>query len=226
MARKDGRIEAGQPLRSAISATAWNRAQDAADVVLGQRPRFLTADVQGPTPSYDSLLCRNESGADVPVWGVLAINGVAITPSGPSDPATRQFLEQPVLVGVTPTTATQAVCIAVQPIKNQGVGRVAVHGVVQCRLEIQNAAHNFAGCKASTYEMLTEWGGPVQVLWKESTTGGGRWALVRIGSGLPTGVDVITNVTIDATGVRFDRQRVWALATTGVTGVVLPTTGC
>lgn len=36
--RRDGRIEPGQPLKTAISATAWNRAQDAADVVLGQRP--------------------------------------------------------------------------------------------------------------------------------------------------------------------------------------------
>lgn len=38
--RRDGRIEAGQPLRTAISAAAWNRAQDAADIVLGQRPGF------------------------------------------------------------------------------------------------------------------------------------------------------------------------------------------
>jgi hypothetical protein len=35
MARPDGRIEPGQPLRGAISAKAWNRAQDAADLVLG-----------------------------------------------------------------------------------------------------------------------------------------------------------------------------------------------
>jgi hypothetical protein len=38
MARNDGRIEPGQKLSSAISARAWNRAQDAADVVLGVRP--------------------------------------------------------------------------------------------------------------------------------------------------------------------------------------------
>ena len=35
MPRPDGRIEPGQPLRGAISARAWNRAQDAADLVLG-----------------------------------------------------------------------------------------------------------------------------------------------------------------------------------------------
>ena len=37
MARADGRIEPGQSLKSAISARAWNRAQDAADIVLDSR---------------------------------------------------------------------------------------------------------------------------------------------------------------------------------------------
>ena len=40
MGRPDGRIEKGQRLGSAISARAWNRAQDAADVVLGVTPGF------------------------------------------------------------------------------------------------------------------------------------------------------------------------------------------
>jgi len=40
MAKPDGRIEKGQRLGSAISARAWNRAQDAADIVLGVRPGF------------------------------------------------------------------------------------------------------------------------------------------------------------------------------------------
>jgi hypothetical protein len=40
MARPDGRIEKGQRLGSAISARAWNRAQEAADRVLGVQPGF------------------------------------------------------------------------------------------------------------------------------------------------------------------------------------------
>lgn len=42
--RKDGRIEAGQRLSRAISARAWNRAQDAADIVLGSRPSLAAGD--------------------------------------------------------------------------------------------------------------------------------------------------------------------------------------
>lgn len=37
MPRQDGRIERGQRLTSAISARAWNRSQDAADIVLGRQ---------------------------------------------------------------------------------------------------------------------------------------------------------------------------------------------
>jgi hypothetical protein len=37
MARPDGRVQSGQKLTTAFSARAWNRAQDAADIVLGDR---------------------------------------------------------------------------------------------------------------------------------------------------------------------------------------------
>ena len=40
MARADGRVEPGQSLKSAFSARAWNRAQDAADIVLNERTVF------------------------------------------------------------------------------------------------------------------------------------------------------------------------------------------
>lgn len=52
MARSDGRIESGQRLTSAISARAWNRAQEAADLVLGRQPA-----VQGGPVNVLSLPC-------------------------------------------------------------------------------------------------------------------------------------------------------------------------
>lgn len=52
MARADGRIEKGQRLSSAISAKAWNRAQQAADVVLGVQPGFEV----GPATGYSRTL--------------------------------------------------------------------------------------------------------------------------------------------------------------------------
>ena len=48
MAKPDGRIEKGQRLSTAISARAWNRAQDAADIVLGVRPGVEAGDLRQP----------------------------------------------------------------------------------------------------------------------------------------------------------------------------------
>jgi hypothetical protein len=54
--RPDGRIEQGQRLSTAISARAWNRAQDAADIVLGERTGF---GAEGPqTPGVRRITVR------------------------------------------------------------------------------------------------------------------------------------------------------------------------
>jgi hypothetical protein len=45
--RRDGRIDPGQKLGKAISARAWNRAQDAADIVLGEQTVFGAGPIQG-----------------------------------------------------------------------------------------------------------------------------------------------------------------------------------
>jgi hypothetical protein len=55
MAKPDGRIEKGQRLSTAISARAWNRAQDAADIVLGVRPGF---SVPQSTSQLDHIIVR------------------------------------------------------------------------------------------------------------------------------------------------------------------------
>lgn len=184
MPRKDGRIEPGQSLSSAISARAWNRAQDAADAVLGQRPGFAAGGVQGPSLPYTSVLCRNDSGSDVARWGVLAVTNVAIPPTGATGPATSSFQEQPVLIGVTPSATTNdRFVIAVEPIKAAAIGRVAVDGVVQCKLDVKNAADTTAGPKASSRAELQTGGGNATILFKESGTGADKWGLVRIGGG-------------------------------------------
>ena len=186
MARRDGRIEAGQSLNSAISARAWNRAQDAADLVLGQRPG-MNADAAsyGGAP-YIALPCKNVSGQTVPRWGVLAITGLEVAPTGATGPATSQYERSPVLRGSTPTTSTNdAFGVAVEPIANNSIGMLAVDGLVQVKLEVRNAADATAGPKASTAE-LQSGGNGAAIIYKESGTGADKWALVRIGAGRGT----------------------------------------
>jgi predicted RecA/RadA family phage recombinase len=97
-------------------------------------------------------------------WGVLAITGVAITPTSSSGGATASFEEMPVLTGGTPSATTTAWCVAVEPIESGKIGKVAVGGVVQLKAADLGKASG------------------AHVLWKDST-----WALVRIQSGVVRG---------------------------------------
>jgi len=97
-------------------------------------------------------------------WGVLAITGVAITPTSSSGGATASFEEMPVLTGSTPDATTTAWCVAVEPIESGKVGRVAVGGVVQLKTADLGKASG------------------AHVLWKDST-----WALIRMQSGVVRG---------------------------------------
>ena len=162
MSRPDGRIEPGQPLRGAISARAWNRAQDAADLVLGTNPGTAGVTGSAAVTPYTWVYCK--PSVTVARWGVLAITGVAITPTSSSGGATASFEEMPVLTGGAPSATTTAWCVAVEPIAANAVGRVAVGGVVQLTAADLGKA---AGA---------------HVLWKDST-----WALIRIQSGIVRG---------------------------------------
>lgn len=162
MSRPDGRIEPGQPLRGAISARAWNRAQDAADLVLGANPGTSGSPGSQVLKPYTWVYCRPT--VTVARWGVLAITGVAITPTSSAGGATASFEEMPVLTGAAPDATAKPWCVAVEPIESGKIGRVAVGGVVQL-----NAADLGKASGA-------------HVLWKDST-----WALVRIQSGVVRG---------------------------------------
>jgi len=162
MQRPDGRIEKGQSLRGAISARAWNRAQDAADLVLGAHAG--TSGVPGSTVLKPYMWCYCQSSVTVARWGVLAITGVQITPTSSSGGATASFEEMPVLTGGTPSATTTAWCVAVEPIESGKVGRVAVGGVVQCKAADLGKASG------------------AHVLWKDS-----NWALIRMQAGVIRG---------------------------------------
>jgi hypothetical protein len=209
MARPDGRIEPGQPIRGAISARAWNRAQDAADLVLGANPG--TAGVPGSPvlKPYTWAYCK--PSVTVARWGVLAITGVEITPTGSSGGATASFEEMPVLTGGTPSATTTAWCVAVEPIESGKVGKVAVGGVVQCKVEVDKSDDKFVACKASAAELKTGVKGEGLILYKESGTGSNKWALVRLGTTATTELDVVTGVTLESSGIKITKETVYVI---------------
>jgi hypothetical protein len=176
----DGRVTPG-PIKGQLSARALNRAQEAANIVLGQRPNG-TADgpSAGPAP-YTPILAKNNTTGTVRRWGVLSVAGVVFTPSGATGNATQQFQDQPVLSGGLPTGGSSFV-VAVEPIAAGKVGRVAVAGVVQAKINITDASHTFAAAKdGDLTQLASATSGEAQILWKESGTGTGKWAIVRFG---------------------------------------------
>lgn len=164
MARPDGRIEKGQRLSSAISARAWNRAQEAADRVLGAQPGVSGDGVSGTSAPYTWVYARNDTGATVNRWGVMAITGVAITPTATPGGATAQFERLPTLTIGDQTGTTTGWCVAVEPIESGKLGRVAIAGAVQVKVaDLPKAARS-------------------AVLWKDS-----NWAIILINPGTRLG---------------------------------------
>jgi hypothetical protein len=186
MARNDGRIEPGQKLAGAISARAWNRAQDAADRVLGVGTGFTGGGASGADPAPNVVLIKNTSGQDVPWLGVLGISGVEIDPSGgnltgntDADKRAREFVSRPVLRGVMPTTAhAESFVVTLEPISAGKIGRAAVSGAFACRVNVTNASHKFAKAKDGDAAQLASAAcGVLQLVWKESGTGANKWAV-------------------------------------------------
>ena len=185
--RKDGRIESGQKLGTAISARAWNRAQDAADIVLGERARFGADGQSAIERPSNIILIRNDSGVDVPWLGVLNIGGPVISPIGgtldgtnaASDRA-RQFVRQPVMTGITPNALFNftrfAICM--EPIASGSIGRAAVSGVFACLVRMTSGSHNYARPRPGDVTQLESAEcGPVSLLWKPIQAGDLQWAL-------------------------------------------------
>ena len=176
----DGRVTPG-PIKGQLSARALNRAQEAADIVLGQRDNGPAVGPSAGPSAYTHILAKNATTGSVRRWGVLSVAGVVFMPSGATGNATQQFQDQPVLRGGLPTGGS-AFVVAVEPIAAGKIGRVAVAGVVQAKINITDAGHGFATAKDGDLTQLSSAAsGEVQILWKEGSTGPAKWAIVRFG---------------------------------------------
>ena len=165
-------VNPGDPIRLAASQVNGLNRLLSVGVGFGAPPAL-----EQPTP-YTWVMAQNNTGAAVSRWGVLAITGMAISPSGSG---ATQFEQLPVVAGGTPSDTTTAWCIAVEPIPAGSIGRVAVGGAVQVKVDVDRSDDKFVACRSGGLKTGVK--GEGLILWKDSGTGSGKWALVRLASG-------------------------------------------
>lgn len=137
MARPDGRLEPGQPIRGAISARAWNRMMDAADIVVGNSSGITGKPSQIGFAPYHALLCRNDDGSDL-LTGYPVKKKAIVVPS--DDQLGENNNQRSFDVLTTPTFSVEGAYasteqfvdfgIVLTPIKPDEFGLVAFSGVV------------------------------------------------------------------------------------------------
>lgn len=173
-------VSPGEPLR--IPAATWN----ALLTMLGKfQAGQLGAGRPVPSSGPPALDVRvlNDSGADVARGGVLGISGVQVDRATNAD----EFETRPTLTGVQPATGHEAkFVIALEPIPDGAVGRCVLTGLAAVKLYVNVEGHGFAAAKAGeSAELETVAAGPARIVWKESGTGTGKWALMLLGGGGP-----------------------------------------
>lgn len=204
MARNDGRLEPGQPLRGAVSARAWNRAQDAADLVIGRMLDASGAKTNNYAGPCVSVLCRNDSGQDMLAGTAKFVTGVEV----PTDEQMRAsfsasaawnsqefvekygataFLTQPLIVlGEHGDSATKMWGVALEPILSGNVGRVAFAGIVPVPLRVENETDTFATCLYNNYYLHSRPYGEATIVWRsepwesQSSSPPARWAFAYV----------------------------------------------
>lgn len=169
------KVRVGEPLR--ITAKCWNRVLD----TISTQPEYRTS---AKDFARTNLLVQvlNTTSSTIDVWGVLEVSGVVNDPTAGNSSA-AQWHDTPIITGTTPSGTTAAkFVIAVEPIKAGKIGRAAIEGVVQCKLDIKAESDLFASAQASTTALKSGPAGEAAILWKESGTGSDKWGLIRIGN--------------------------------------------
>jgi hypothetical protein len=170
-------VAPGQSAREVIYSSARHNAY-------ANAARWVQAHTRGTMPgsgfsASDSCLIHvlNDSGEKRGQYEVLAIDGLAITPTENLD----DFLAHPIAKGVKPKAEHLGKFVVLQqPLDQAEVGLGLVAGVTIVQLNTQNGAGPYADIAPGDAATLTaDWRGGAEVLW----WGGGEvdWAVIRVG---------------------------------------------
>lgn len=153
----------------------------------------------GDVPSPVRVGLYNDSGGDVPAGGVLKLSSPLNEPA--NDIAT--IFDNLAFVCDVPAANEQHVAICSEPIPDGAMGHGVIPGAAWAKVNVGDADHTYAKPKASTAELESDGSAGFPIIWKESGTGAGRWAVVSLSK--PGGVNIIHGQAVGAvSGGTFD----------------------
>ncbi len=174
------KVRSGEPL--AIPARAYNAFVDAAlahrEAASSLRSRAPHGRASRPDHAA-TILVRNDSGADIPRFGILGLDSPVIGP----DDNLASFQNQPAFSGSTPAAGTHEGRFAVvqQPLASGAIGPAVVDGLSVARINVADASHTYADvADGDATQLLSSAAGSARILWIASGTGT-QWALVSLG---------------------------------------------
>jgi len=174
------KVRTGDPLR--IPARAYNAFVDAAHVA--QR---INADVDND-PAFPGagvherlVLVRNESGQDLPRFGILGIDRPIIEPGAEGND--DEFKRRAALIGAAISTSDEYIgrfVVAREPIAAGRIGWAVIRGVTPAMINIVSDEHTHADTFPDEQHLRSGFTGAARILWKEDGTGL-KLAVIEIG---------------------------------------------
>lgn len=164
------KVSPGQPL--SIPAAAYNAFIDAA---LAYKQSQLSQAKGGLSGAQPNVLVRNESGQNVPRFGVLGIYDPVILPAVNA----QEFQNRIALRGGVPQPG-RAFCISQEPIAAGAIGRCLVSGPTPVKVSIYDPdpeAQWAEPAQNNLQALRTYRGGSMRILWREPGDTGVKWAI-------------------------------------------------
>ena len=165
------RVSPGEPLE--IAATTWNQLAEG----LQQGPGNGAVPGKSFRASV-TVSVRNDTGADLPQFGVVGLGDLLIDP----DDGEGEFLNSIVFAGVLAAGGDYDLKwgLTLAPIEAGKIGTIVVQGLCYAKLDTEDATEAGPASDGDVEALTSVSCGLARVLWREAG-GGNKWAIVCLG---------------------------------------------